>query len=208
MPMDIEPKYYAIDNWRQACNATSNTDPTLKIKYTQFVNNACLEGGRIQVVHPEFGVVFSCFTQASGTMVDYDPNAFLDTPSILLALRQLGFDIKFKVNPVINSATRQYLQSAWNMGYTSIRWAVKQYPRKTDATVYGDKYIHKEIIEAHTRVVICFDENKRPDYMNQFIQPIKNFSGDVMVVDLAKDPSLDFSWLCLPMNIQSVLQEG
>ena len=97
MPMDIEPKYYAIDNWRQACNATSNTDPTLKIKYTQFVNNACLEGGRIQVVHPEFGVVFSCFTQASGTMVDYDPNAFLDTPSILLALRQLGFDIKFKV---------------------------------------------------------------------------------------------------------------
>ena len=208
MPMDIEPKYYAIDNWRQACNATSNTDPTLKIKYTQFVNNACLEGGRIQVVHPEFGVVFSCFTQASGTMVDYDPNAFLDTPSILLALRQLGFDIKFKVNPVINSATRQYLQSAWNMGYTSIRWAVKQYPRKTDATVYGDKYIHKEIIEAHTRVVICFDENKRPDYMNQFIQPIKNFSGDVMVVDLAKDPSLDFSWLCVPMNIQSILQEG
>ena len=208
MPMDIEPKYYAIDNWRQACNATSNTDPTLKIKYTQFVNNACLEGGRIQVVHPEFGVVFSCFTQASGTMVDYDPNAFLDTPSILLALRQLGFDIKFKVNPVINSATRQYLQSAWNMGYTSIRWAVKQYPRKTDATVYGDKYIHKEIIEAHTRVVICFDENKRPDYMNQFIQPIKNFSGDVMVVDLAKDPSLDFSWLCVPMNIQSILTEG
>lgn len=208
MPMDIEPKYYAIDNWRQACNATSNTDPTLKIKYTQFVNNACLEGGRIQVVHPEFGVVFSCFTQASGTLVDYDPNAFLDTPSILLALRQLGFDIKFKVNPVINSATRQYLQSAWNMGYTSIRWAVKQYPRRTDATVYGDKYIHKEIIEAHTRVVICFDENKRPDYMNQFIQPIKNFSGDVMVVDLAKDPSLDFSWLSVPMNIQSILQEG
>ena len=208
MPMDIEPKYYAIDNWRQACNATSNTDPTLKIKYTQFVNNACLEGGRLQVVHPEFGVVFSCFTQASGTMVDYDPNAFLDTPSILLALRQLGFDIKFKVNPVINSATRQYLQSAWNMGYTSIRWAIKQYPRKTDATVYGDKYIHKEIIEAHTRVVICFDENKRPDYMNQFIQPIKNFSGDVMVVDLTKDPSLDFSWLSVPMNIQSILQEG
>ena len=208
MPMDIEPKYYAIDNWRQACNATSNTDPTLRIRYTQFVNNACLEGGRLQVVHPEFGVVFSCFTQASGTMVDYDPNAFLDTPSILLALRQLGFDIKFKVNPVINSATRQYLQSAWNMGYTSIRWAIKQYPRKTDATVYGDKYIHKEIIEAHTRVVICFDENKRPDYMNQFIQPIKNFSGDVMVVDLAKDPSLDFSWLCVPMNIQSILQEG
>lgn len=208
MPMDIEPKYYAIDNWRQACNAVSNTDPTLKIRYTQFVNNACLEGGRLQVVHPEFGVVFSCFTQASGTLVDYDPNAFLDTPSILLALRQLGFDIKFKINPVINEATRQYLQSALNMGYTSIRWAVKQYPRKTDATVYGDKYIHKEIIEARTRVVICFDENKKPDYMNQFIQPISNFGGDVMVVDLAKNPSLDFTWLCVPMNIQSVLQEG
>ena len=208
MPRDLEPKYYAIDNWRQACNATSNTDPTLKIRYTQFVNNAALEGGRIQVVHPEFGVVFSCFTSASGSLVDYDPNAFLDTPSILLALRQLGFDIRYKINPVINEQTKQYLQSALNMGYTSIRWAVKQYPRKTDATVYGDKYIHKEIIEAHTRVVICFDENKRPDYMNQFLQPIRNFGGDVMVVDLAKNPALDFSWLCVPMNIQSVLQEG
>ena len=30
----IEPKYYAIDNWRQATNATSNIDSTLKIRYT------------------------------------------------------------------------------------------------------------------------------------------------------------------------------
>lgn len=208
MPMDIEPKYYAIDNWRQACNATSNTDPTLKIKYTQFVNNACLEGGRIQVVHPEFGVVFSCFTQVSGSLVDYDPNAFLDTPSILLALRQLGFDIRYKLNPAINEATKQYLQSALNMGYTSIRWAVKQYDRKTDNTVYGGKYITKQIIEAHTRVVICFDENKHPDYLNQFIKPIRNFGGDVMVADLAKNPALDFTWLCVPMNIHSVLTKG
>lgn len=208
MPRNLEPKYYAIDNWRQACNAVSNVDPTLKIRYTEFVNNACLEGGRIQVVHPEFGVVFACFTQASGTLVNYDPNAFLDTPSILLALRQLGFDIRFKINPTINSATKQYLQAAWNMGYTSVRWAVKQYPRKTDATVYGDKYIHKQIVRAHTRVIICFDENKRPEYMNQFIPPIKNFGGDVMVVDLAKNPQLDFTWLYVPMNIQSVLQEG
>ena len=86
--------------------------------------------------------------------------------------------------------------------------AVKQYDRKTDNIVYGGKYITKQIIEAHTRVVICFDENKHPDYMNQFIKPIRNFGGDVMVSDLAKNPALDFTWLCVPMNIQSVLQEG
>lgn len=44
--------------------------------------------------------------------------------------------------------------------------------------------------------------------MNQFIKPIRNFGGDVMVADLAKNPALDFTWLCVPMNIQSVLQEG
>ena len=64
---ELMPKYYAIDNWRQATNCVSNVDKSLKIRYTQFVNSDLLEGARIQVVHPEYGVVFAPMTAASGS---------------------------------------------------------------------------------------------------------------------------------------------
>lgn len=208
MPRDIEPRYYAIDNWQQITNATSNIDPTLKVKYTQFLNSSILEGGRIQVVHPEYGILFSCLTNASGFLVDYDPNAFLDTQSILLALRQLGFDIRFKTNPSINSATREYLQSALDMGYDSIRWCIKKHKVQTDSMVWNGNCLKKGCAERNTRIIICFDSNKRPEFLNQYIKPIQNFGGDVLEVDTTKNPKLDFSWLILPMNIQSILNEG
>lgn len=204
----IEPKYYAIDNWRQATNATSNIDSTLKIRYTQFVNSHIIEGGRLQVVHPEYGVLFACLTSATGSLVDYDPNAFLDTASILLALRQLGFDIKFKTNPALNAETRQFLESARLLGYTSIRWVVKKHKIQTNAKVFDGNCLHKGCAEGRTRIVVCFDSNKRPELLNQFPPPIKNFGGDILEVDFVKNPKLDFSWLTLPMDIESILEEG
>lgn len=208
MPREIEPRYYAIDNWKQITNATSNTDPTLKIRYTQFLNSHLLEGGRIQVVHPEYGILFSCLVEASGSIVDYDPNAFLSTPSILLALRQLGFDIRFKINPEINSSTRDYLKAAKEMGYTTVRWCLKKYRVKTDQRVWDGNKLTANWVEKKTRTVILFDSNKRPDFLNQFIPPISNFGGDILEVDLKKYPELDFSWLILPMNIQDILDKG
>jgi hypothetical protein len=54
-------------------------------------------------------------------------------------------------------------------------------------------------------VVVLFDENRTPELLRQYPPPIKNFGGDIMEVDLAKNTALDFSWLSLPMNIQSIL---
>lgn len=204
----IEPKYYAIDNWRQAANATSNVDPSLRIRYTQFCNSHIIEGGRLQVVHPEYGILFACLVNATGSLVDYDADAFLNTESILLALRQLGFDIRFKINPKINADTRQFLESALQLGYTSVRWAIKKHLIQTNSKVYTGNCIHKGCVEGHVRVVICFDSNKRPEFLNQYIAPIKNFGGDILEVDFSKNPHLDFSWLLLPMDIESILREG
>lgn len=202
---EFKPKYYAIDNWRQATNCISNVDKSLKIRYTQFVNSHVLEGGRIQVVHPEFGVVFAAFTSASGTLVDYDADAFLDTKTILKGLRQLGFDIRFKTNPQINAVTLEYLKSALGLGYTSIRWCIKRHKKQTNSTIYTGNCRVKGCAEGHTHVVVLFDENKRPELLNQYPPPIKNFGGDIMEVDLVKNPRLDFSWLNMPVHIQSIL---
>lgn len=203
--MDYRPKRYAISNWRQATNCVSNIDPSLRIRYTQFVNSYIIEGERIQVVHPEYGVLFSALIQVSGTMTDYDADAFLSTPEILKALRQLGFDIRFKVNPVINAATLEYLKSAVTLGYTSVRWCVKKHKKQTNAQVITGNCRHPLCREGHTHVVVLFDENRTPELLNQYPPPIKNFGGDIMVVDLAKNTALDFSWLILPMNIQSII---
>lgn len=202
---ELMPKYYAIDNWRQATNCVSNIDKSLKIIYTQFVNSHLLEGGRIQVVHPEYGVVFAAFTAASGSEVDYDADAFLDTPTILKGLRQWGFDIRFKTNPVINQATLEYLKSAIALGYTTIRWVVKKHKIQINSKCYRGNCRRHGCAEAHTRVVVLFDENKCPELLRQYPPPIKNFGGDIMEVDRAKNTALDFSWLILPMNIQSII---
>ena len=203
--MNYTPRYYAIDNWRQATNCTSNIDRSLKIQYTQFVNSHVLEGGRIQVVHPEFGVVFAAFTAASGTLVDYDADAFLSTEEILKGLRQLGFDIRFKTNPVINQATRDYLQAALALGYTTVRWVVKKHRIQVNSTCFQGNCRKHGCAEGHTHVVVLFDENKCPELLRQYPPPIKNFGGDIMEVDMIKNTALDFSWLILPMNIQSIL---
>lgn len=202
---EFRPKYYAIDNWRQATNCVSNIDSSLKIRYTQFVNSHVLEGGRIQVVHPEFGVVFAAFTSASGTLVDYDDDAFLDTPTILKGLRQLGFDIRFKENPELNEATRKYLESALTLGYTTVRWCIKKHKVQSNSTVLTGNCRVRGCMERHTHIVVLFDENKTPELLRQYPPPIKNFGGDIMVVDTAKNTALDFSWLIVPMNIQSIL---
>lgn len=202
---ELKPKYYAIDNWRQATNCVSNVDKSLKIRYTQFVNSHVLEGGRIQVIHPAFGVVFAAFTSASGTIVDYDDDAFLRTEEILRGLRQWGFDIRFKVNPIINQATLNYLQSALTLGYTTIRWCIKKHKVQSNSTVLTGNCRIRGCAERHTHIVVLFDENKTPELLRQYPPPIKNFSGDIMEVDLAKNTALDFSWLSLPMNIQSIL---
>lgn len=202
---ELKPKYYAIDNWRQATNCVSNIDSSLKIRYTQFVNSHVLEGGRIQVVHPEFGVVFAAFTSATGTLVDYDPDAFLDTSTILKALRQLGFDIRFKINPQINAETLAYLKSAITLGYTSVRWCIKKHKKQFNSVILDGNCRKKDCREGHTAIVVLFDENRTPELLRQYPPPIKNFSGDIMEVDFVKNPRLDFSWLILPMNIQSIL---
>lgn len=202
---EFVPRYYAIDNWRQATNCVSNIDKSLKIRYTQFVNSHILEGGRIQVVHPEFGVLFSALTSASGTLVDYDADAFLSTPEILKALRQLGFDIRFKVNPEINAATRQYLESALALGFTTVRWCIKKHKVQSNSKVLTGNCRVRSCQERHVHIVVLFDENKTPELLRQYPPPIRNFGGDIMEVDIAKNPALDFSWLIVPMNIRSIL---
>lgn len=210
MPGRIVPLQYAIDNWHQLPGARSNTDPTMRIKVTDFVHSDILEGLRIQVHHPQYGILFSCLVNTSGRLTSWDQSAFLTTPQILIALRQLGFIISFKERPILNSETRRFLESCLITGYTHIRWAVcEKRSQQVAYTSEGNDFrrINSKIKE---RVIVCFNEDKRPELLEQCIKPIKEFKGDVMRISPNENKRLDFSWLSMdiPVHIEDILKES
>lgn len=210
MPGRTIPLQYAIDNWHQLPGARSNTDPTLKIKITDFIHSDVLEGLRIQVSHPQYGILFSCLVNTSGRLTSWDQSAFLTTPQILTALKQLGFVIQFKERLTLNQETRDFLQGCLIAGYTHIRWAVKEKPfQLISYTAEGDDSKHRQYSKKK-KIIICFNEDKKPQFLNQSIKPIRNFDGDVMEVSPNENKDLDFSWLAFdtPLHIEDILKQS
>jgi hypothetical protein len=185
---------YAIDNWHQLPNARSNADPNLRIVVTDFVNSDVIQGVRIQVRHPVYGVLFAAVVGTSGRLVSYSPESEMSTSSILAAIKHFGFDVSFKTNVALNIATREFLQGALAVGYTHVRRGTQVY------TESGHFYSRP--------TVFCFNESVRPDYVNQVIEPLLKFHDVMLVPNDGKgaDFTLDFSWLDFPMHIRSVLE--
>lgn len=207
MPGRIMPLQYEIDDWHQLPGARSNADPTLRIKITDFIHSAVFEGLRIQVRHPQYGILFSCIVNTSGRLTSYDPNACLEPDQILTALRQLGFEVKFKTKPVLNQPTIEFLEGCLATGYTHIRRAVREWtPQRIAYTADGNDY-RRIRPGKKEHIIICFNEDKKPFYTDQCIKPIRIFDGDVMEVSPNENTDLDFSWLPWdkPIHIESIL---
>lgn len=213
MPYHVHPLYYAIDNWHQLPNARSNTDPSLRIRVTDFVDSDIFQAVRIQVVHPQYGILFSCITNATGRLVSWDDSAYLKTDQILAALRQLGFDVRVKKHPRLNNQTREYLKNARDLGFTHVRWVIKKVPFVKKSTLKPDRPepgdFHRPPMDyRRERVVVCFNENKTPEFIKQYVPPIKISDWFVMEVSPNDNPNLDFSWLDVPMHIDSILTDN
>lgn len=197
MPYHIRPLTYAIDNWHQLVNAISNTDPTLKIRVSDFVNSDILQGTRIEVIHPQYGVLFACMTNTSGRLTSWDTGAQLTTQNIITALAQLGFDIIFKTHIQVTIPTREFLDAAKNAGYTHIRRIIYK------------KYNNEIGTFASKGLIVCFNEVTHPELLNQFIAPLTRLDADIMRVSPNNNPKLDFTWLLdIPMHINSVLTDN
>lgn len=202
MPYHIQPFRYAIDNWRQAVNARSNNDPTLRIKVTDFVSSMILQGLRIQVVHPQYGIVFACLTEANGRLVNSTDSVGLTTTQIIAALTQLGFDITFKETIQVEGPTREFLVAARDAGYTHVRYAPVRVRSLAPTT-------RNQLVTVDR--VVCFNENKNPELLKQYIKPIvptQNLKMAIMIVSPNNNPNLNFNWLTMPMEIQSVLTDN
>lgn len=185
---------YAIDNWHQLPNARSNADPNLRIVVTDFVNSDVIQGVRIQVRHPVYGVLFAATVNSSGRLVSYSPESELSPAAVLTAIKHFGFDVTFKVNIALNTATKDFLQGALAVGYTHVR--------------RGTQLLTESGMIQQRPIIFCFNEATRPEYTQQVIKPLHVFN-DVMLVQgegIGPESTLDFSWLDFPMHIRSVLE--
>lgn len=192
MPYHVHPLYYAIDNWHQLVNARSNYDPTLRVKVTDYIQSMVLQGQKVEVIHPQYGIVFATLVNATGRLVDNSSNPGLTNEQVLQALRQLGFYVEFKTNIALDTATRLFLTAALSAGYTHIR-----------------RLLWRKAPGITKSLIVCFNETTHPELVNQFIKPVPILDGDIMRVSPNNNPSLDFSWLFdVPLQIDSILTDN
>lgn len=195
MPYHVKPLRYAIDDWHQLPQARSNLDPSLRVRVSDFVQSEILQGTRVEVVHPQYGILFAGLSNANGRLVDADFQ--LATEDILTALRQLGFDVFFKTNIKVEPDTLAFLESCKTAGYTHIR--------RVPFCKYSPAI--SKVITKH--IIICFNENTHPELVEQYIKPLVRLDGDIMRVSPNNNPNLDFSWLSdMPMHIESIITDN
>lgn len=189
------PLVYAIDDWHQLGNARSNTDPSLRIMITDFVNSDILEGIRISVIHPQYGVLYAVMPESTGRISAYKTETGLTKEQILKGLLQFGFDIIFKPDFTITFETRQALEAAQTVGNTHVRPV---------SLIYFDKRPGWAGHYKHTKnCVIAFNATRHPEFTIQYIPPLPANTPEILIMPTGE--GINYLWLDRPMEIESVL---
>lgn len=118
------PLQYRISDWRQLKDCKSNNSRDLFITTTVFVNEERLNGLRIKVEHPEFGVLFSTIVNPKGTLTSKSEEDYMFqmTPGqILEELRKWGFIIEYSPMEQLSGNQIQYLMTLNQLHFDKIR---------------------------------------------------------------------------------------
>lgn len=137
MEANYKPLRYNISNWSQLSLCKSNTNKELQIEVTKFINNENLEGARIVVKHPRFGVLYAVVVNPSGNMVvdssngEYLPQVTVG--QILNELARFGFIVEYNPVEALSGEQIQFLMTIRDLLYDKIRILPVRY--KTTYTI-------------------------------------------------------------------------
>lgn len=115
---------YTISSWRQLPGCMSNNSQDLRIRVADMIHQRKLQGFRITVDHPDFGVLFACVINATGDFISDSPSGDpieLDADTILAELYKFGFDITYEPAKAMSGDMIQYLMTIDGLGYDKIR---------------------------------------------------------------------------------------
>ena len=89
---------YQISNWHQLSKCQSNNSPDLKIRVCDYMQNFCIEGTKIEVIHPCYGTLFAYTILPKGELITDIRNTTTDvmhSSTLLNELKRYGFYVDF-----------------------------------------------------------------------------------------------------------------
>lgn len=200
-----KPLRYNISNWWQLTECKSNNSVDLSIVVSQVIDDGSqrLEGLKIQVVHKQYGTLFACLINSSGSLLTPDSVSGIikefSTEEICAELYKFGFDVKFEINQHLSGDQISYLMTVYDLGYNKLRRLyVQDKP--------GGKY---------SEYIVVFNVYKCPDWINlDFTCGKKPFvdalisSGAMNLTDLEQTKGFDWTWLSYVANIDDIIRDN
>lgn len=191
--MENLPLRYKISSWHQLPQCMSNNSIELKISVTDFINNNNLSGTRIQVMHPELGVLFACVVNADGNIISCAKcnQIFEFTPAqIISELEKYGFLIEYNPESSLSGDQLQYLITLNNLDFDKIRvlnvWSTDRYTN----------------VKSFKTMIVAFLSQIHPYWLNndyscseQEFTKALNRGSAINLTEISKTKKYDWSWL-------------
>ncbi len=200
-----EPLRYNISNWLQLSECRSNNSADLYITVKQVIDDGShrLAGIIILVQHTQYGTLFACLINSSGSLLTPDPVSGkvkeFTTDEILAELNKFGFDVTFEINQHLSGEQISFLMTVNDLGYDKLR--VLSVQDKPDGH-YSD-------------YLVVFNVEKCPDWIyNDYTCGKKVFvdaltsSGAMNITDLPQNKGFDWTWLTYVANIDDIIRDN
>ncbi len=199
-----DPLRYNISNWLQLSECKSNNSVDLYITVKQVFDDGShrLTGVIILVNHNQYGTLFACLVNSSGTLLTPDSDSGhikeFSTEEICEELYKFGFDVTFEINQHLSGDQISYLITLNDLGFDKLR---KLYVQNLDGH--------------YAEYLVAFNVDKCPDWINldftcglrPFLQAL-NASGAMNLTDLKQTKGFDWTWLTYVANIDDIIRDN
>lgn len=199
------PLRYNISNWMQLAECKSNNSTDLYITVRQIIDDGShrLQGINILVNHNQYGTLFACLVNSSGTLLTPDPDSGIikefSTEEILVELNKFGFDVTFEINQHLSGNQISYLMTINDLGYDKLRRL----------------YVQDKPDGGYSEYIVVFNVAKCPDWINMdfccgkkpFVDALMS-SGAMNLTDLEQTKGFDWTWLTYVANIEDIIEDN
>lgn len=197
---------YNISNWDQLSKCRSNNSADLYITVDHVFNDNRLNGTIIRVTHSDFGVLFVCTVNSSGTILTPDPESGIipefTTEQILKELNKFGFDVTFNLEAGLSGEQLDYLMTLDALDFDKIR--------TLDVYTY-DGIGNREF----NQYIVAFNIEKCPKWIDQnysvsekdFLSAL-NDGGAMNLTYVSQTKQFNWSWLDYVANIDDIIENN
>ena len=200
----MEPLRYNISNWHQLKDVLSNKSRKLHIVVSDFMQNDNINATRITVKHEDYGVMFCCTINASGSLVQENTEGVVYelTPSIILAeLEKFGFLVTFEPKKHLSNSQLDYLETLQTLHYDKLR-VLNVWHQENGIKVFK-WYVVAFTIKTNSQ---WLNNGYSPsDY--EYTESLRNGSA-INISEISKDKKWDWSWLDYVANISDILEDN